>query len=115
VIRVGDRDRSYRGDLLLVEERLPSAAGVGALPDTTGYRAEIPGRRITRHAAHRHHSAAAERTDLAPFHGAEELRIDLAGSRCRARQQQQQRTQNACRTVEPATSHFAPNLQIRHA
>src|SRR5204862_248145 len=61
VIRVGDRDRSYRGDLLLVEDRLPRAAGVGALPDPTGHRTEIPGRRIPRHAAHRHHPAAAER------------------------------------------------------
>src|SRR5205823_4944645 len=109
VIRVGDRDRSYRGDLLLVEDRLPGAAGVGALPDPTGHRTEIPGRRIPRHAAHRHHPAAAKRTDLAPFHAAEELRIHLTGSQCRTRQQQQQHTQNASRSVEPATSHRPPN------
>src|SRR5258705_82343 len=109
VIRVSDRDRAYRGDLLLVEDRLPGAAGVGALPDATGYRTEIPGRRITRNAAHGDRPATAERTDLAPFHGAEELRIDLAGRRCHARQQQQQHSQNAPRTLEPAPIHFAPS------
>src|SRR5205085_1461034 len=76
VIRVGDRDRSDRGDLLLVEDRLPGAPGVGALPDPTGHRTEIPGCRIPRHAAHRHHSAAAERPDLPPFHAAEALRTE---------------------------------------
>ena len=77
-LRVGrrDRDRADRADRLRIEDRLPGSAGVAGLPDAAVDGAEIVMARIARHAGHRQHAAAAERTDRAPMQVAEKAWID---------------------------------------
>ena len=88
-VRRRDRDRSDRGDRLAVEDRLPGAAGVLALPDSAADRAEVEVVRLARHARRRDRAPAAERADHPPVHPGEERRVEglrRRSPRCRRTQ-----------------------------
>ena len=86
VIRRRDRDCANRRNIFLVEKRRPILATVHCFPNAAGNSAEIIGVRFPRNAFNRERATAAERSDLAPLHPAEQFLIDCAGwSRFRRR------------------------------
>ena len=77
-IRVGGRhgNRSDGGDALLVEDRRPHRAGVGGLPNSAAYGAEVESHGIARDASDGRHAPTAKRTDHAPL----QLVIEAGGN-----------------------------------
>jgi hypothetical protein len=65
-IRSGDGERADRAHRHVVEDRLPGAAGVEALPDATVHRAEVVMVGLAGHTRDREHAPAAERPDEPP-------------------------------------------------
>ena len=76
-IRRRDRDPADRSGRLVVEDRLPRAAGIGGLPDAAVAHADVEGVRLARVAGGRLRPPGAERTDVAPSQFAEEAGADL--------------------------------------
>ena len=72
-----DGDGADRPGRLVVEDRLPDAAGVGRLPDAAVHCRHIEGVRMAAMSRRRPRPARAVWTDVAPPHLGEESRVDL--------------------------------------
>ena len=82
-IRGRDGDRSDRAGRLIVEDRLPGAAGIRRLPHPAVADADVERVRLRRHADRGLGAPAAERADAPPSHVTEQLRIHRSGERGR--------------------------------
>ncbi len=78
-VRIGrrDGDPADRSGRLIVEDRLPGAAGVGRLPDAAVHHADVEGVRLARMAGGRLGPPGAKRADVAPPHLGEQAGRDL--------------------------------------
>ena len=90
-VRGRDRERADRRDGLTVEDRLPGASGVPALPHAAADRAEVEVLGLSRHARDREHAPAAERAREAPVHVREQARVEGLGRQSRRRRHQESR------------------------
>ena len=70
-ITVGDGDGADRSDRLIVEDRLPGAAGIQGFPDATVDGSEIEVLRLPGHAGHRQHATATMGAYRSPVQVAE--------------------------------------------
>ena len=97
-VRIGgrDRNRSDRGNRLLVEKRRPGEPAVRRLPHAAGHRAEIIDIRLTRDARHSQHAPAAERPHQPPLHPLQRLVLERLGSGPRRTENAQK--DNRCQT-----------------
>src|SRR5262249_50099241 len=122
-IRRRHGDPADRPGRLIVEDRLPRAAGVGRLPDAAVNHPDVKGVRLARVPGSSFRPTRAERTDVAPLQIGEQHRIHLrrllGGHRDGDRCDQCRRGKDECRQtadwhppiVVPQTVYFAASLR----
>ncbi len=89
-VRIGrcNRQRANRARGLVIENRIPGVAKIGALPDAAIDGGHVENVGLVRHAGDGHGAASAKRPDAAPAHLGVELLIELlrvrrSGKYCR--------------------------------